>query len=160
MKEKYTINKKNAFIGMIIVMLVSMIIGNILYLNPLVAGIYKKHANHPSVKNMNEFGGIINWILLTLLFGIFYDVLIIGIYILFYESIPKEKWQKGLIYGTIIAFIKAVPEAFNQYMIFNYPTILILIQLFNTMIGIILSGIILAVVFDKLKVFEYCKVEV
>lgn len=136
-------------------MLISMIIGNLLYLNPLVAGIYNQYANHPSVKNMNEFGGVVNWILLTLLFGIFYDIVIICIYILFYESIPREKWQKGLVYGAIIAFIKAVPEAFNQYMIFNYPSILILIQLFNTMIGIILFGITLAVIFEKLNVFEY-----
>jgi hypothetical protein len=39
-------------------------------------------------------------------------------------------------------------------MIFDYPTILIVVQLINTLLGLTLFGLLLAVVFEKLKVIE------
>lgn len=55
--------------------------------------------------------------------------------------------MKGLSFGLIIGFIKSVPEAFNQWMIINYPVPLILVQLFNTYLSIIIFGLLLGFIF-------------
>ncbi len=52
-----------------------------------------------------------------------------------------------------------MPEAFNQWMLFDYPTILILTQLLNTMLGLTIFGLILAAVVDKLQVIKEVKYE-
>jgi hypothetical protein len=103
---------------------------------------------------MDYFGGLGNWLGLTFLFGILFTVLIIWLYLLLYPSLPGSGWQKGLFYGLMVGGIKAVPEAFNQWMLFDYPTILIVMQLTNTMLGLTIFGLLLAVVVDKIGVFK------
>ena len=39
-------------------------------------------------------------------------------------------------------------------MIFNYPNILIVVQLVNTLLGLTIFGILLAVIFDKFGVIK------
>jgi hypothetical protein len=148
------VNYKKAVIWGFVVIIIQMVVGNLLYQNPVVSGLFKQYEGHPSTKPMEHFGGLGNWLLLTFLFGIFFTVLIIGLYLLLYERIPGTGWQKGLSFGLMVGFIKAVPEAFNQWMIFDYPTILIVVQLINTLLGLIIFGILLAVIFEKLKVIE------
>ena len=104
---------------------------------------------------MEYFGGLGNWLLLTFIFGFFLTIFFIILYIILYKCLPGNNWlKKGLFFGIIIAIIKAVPEAFNQWMIFIYPNILILIQLFNTVLGLILFGIYLAFFIKLFKVIE------
>ena len=128
---KTTINYKKAIIWGAIVWIIQMIISNLLYMNPIVMGINKQYEGHPTIKSFDFIGGLSNWILLTLLFGTFLTIVWIVLYLLFYRSIPGVRWRKGLFYGLIIGFIKAVPEAFNQWMLFVYPVPLILMQLVN-----------------------------
>ena len=61
---------------------------------------------------------------------------------------------KGLFFGLLLGFVKAVPEAFNQWMLFDYPTILITVQLINTLLGLTIFGILLAIIFEKFKVVQ------
>ena len=136
-------------------MICSMIVGNVLYMNPLVRRIFKKHQGHPSQKSMDFIGGQARWILVTMIFGICLGILFIALYLLLYQSLPGTPIFKGLFFGTMIFLIKAVPEAFNQWMIFNYPNILILVQLINSFIGLILSyGIIMPFLFSRFRVLE------
>ncbi|MEW6042143.1 MAG: hypothetical protein AB1633_11545 [Elusimicrobiota bacterium] len=151
---KTTINYKKVVIWGIVVIILQMFVGNLLYQNPIVSGIYEQYEGHPSTKPMDYFGGLGNWLLLTMLFGIFLEIVFIILYLLLYKSIPGTGWKKGLSFGLMIGFIKAVPEAFNQWMLFAYPTILIHIQLINTLISLIIFGILLAVIFEKFKVIE------
>jgi hypothetical protein len=148
------INYKKAALGGVIVILLDMVVGNLLYMNPLVSGLYRQYEGHPSTKPMDYFGGLGNWLLLTFLFGIFFTILIIALYLLLYDRISGIGWQKGVTFGLMVGFIKAVPEAFNQWMIFDYPTILIVVQMINTLLGLTIFGILLAVIFEKLRVIE------
>jgi hypothetical protein len=156
---KTRINTKKAIIAGLIVIVLDMILGNLLYMNPWVSGLYAQYEGHPSTKSMDYFGGLGYWLGLTFLFGIVFTVLIIGLYLLLYPSLPGSGWQKGLFYGLMVGVIKAVPEAFNQWMLFDYPTILIVMQLLNTLLGLTIFGLILAVVFDKLQVIQEVKYE-
>jgi len=149
---KAIINKKKAILWGSVLIIIDMIIGNVLYMNPIVAGINKQFEGHPSIKSFDFLGGIGNWIMLTMVFGIFLMFFWIFLYKLFYLSLPGKGWKKGLYFGIIIGLIKSVPEAFNQWMVINYPTPLILIQLFNTFIGILIFGTLLGFFFSKFKV--------
>ena len=143
----------------LVVIALDMVVGNLLYMNPWVSGLYAQYEGHPSTKSMDYFGGLANWLGLTFLFGILFTVLIIWLYLLLYPGLPGHGWQKGLFYGLMVGFIKAVPEAFNQWMLFDYPAVLIATQLVNTMLGLTIFGLILAVVFDKLKVINEVQYE-
>lgn len=151
---KTKINYKKAIIWGIVVLIIDMIVGNLFYMNPIVMGIFEQYEGHPTMKPMEAFGGMGNWILLNALFSVFLIAIFIALYLLLYESIPGTGWKKGLSFGLMIGFIKAVPEAFNQWMLFVYPTILIQVQLINTLIGLVIFGILLAVIFEKFKVIE------
>ncbi len=89
-----------------------------------------------------------------MLFGTLLILIFIALYLTLYKGLPGKGWQKGLFFGLMIGFIKAVPEAFNQWMIFEYPNILILLQLINTLVGLMFFGIVLGFIFDKFKVIK------
>ncbi len=148
------INYKKVLIYGFLVLIIDMIIGNILYLNPFVSETYKNFEGHASLKPIESFGSIGKYITITMLFSVFFVAFLIFIFLLFYINIPGKRWQKGLYFGILVALLKAVPEAFNQYMNINYPGQLILIQLLNTFIGLILFGIYLEIIFRKSKTIE------
>ena len=149
---KIKINPKKAVLWGAVLIILQMIIGNILYMNPIVAQINKQFEGHPSIKSFDFLGGLGNWIILTMVFGIFLMIIWIFLYKLFYSSLPGKGWIKGLYFGIIIGFIKSVPEAFNQWMVIDYPTPLILVQLFNTFISLVIFGALLGFFFSKFKV--------
>ena len=147
-----TINYKKAFLWGIVVLIIDMLVGNLLYMNPLVMNLFEKFAGHPTMRSMEYFGGISNWIMINTIFSILFIIFLIVIFLKLYASIPGTGWKKGLVFGIIVGSIKAIPEAFNQYMLFNYPTSLILVQLINTLISLNIFGIVLASIFSKFKV--------
>ena len=149
---KTKINIKKAILWGSILIIIQMIIGNLLYMNPVVASINEQFEGHPSIKSFDFIGGLGNWIILTMVFGISLMVIWIFLYKLFYLSLPGKDWIKGLYFGIIIGFIKSVPEAFNQWMVINYPTPLILVQLFNTLVSLVIFGTLLGFFFSKFKV--------
>lgn len=148
------INVKKAIIWGFIVFILSGIVSNILWQNPYVAGIYEQFKNHPTIKPMDDFGGIGNWLTITMIFSLLYNALIIIFYLILYQSIPGNGWRKGLNYGMIVGLIKAVPEAFNQYMLFVYPKILIIIQLINSLLSILIFCLLLSIIFKKANVIQ------
>jgi len=150
-----TINHKKAFLWGAIVLIIHMAISNLFYMNPLVMNIFKEYEGHPTMKPMEVFGGLTNWIMLNAIFSIIFVAILILLYLKLYESIPGKGWKKGLSFGLIIAFVKAIPEAFNQFMVFNYPTVLILVQLVNAILSLIIFGILLSLFFNKFKVITY-----
>ncbi len=151
------INYKKAIIFGTIVILLQMVFGNLLYINPIAMEINKQFEGHPSIKSFDFIGGMGNWLLLTLVFSIFLMVLWIVLYTFLYKAIPGEGWKKGLFFGLALSFIKAVPEAFNQWMIFVYPSELIILQLVNTFLGLAVFGILLGFFYKKFNVINYEK---
>ncbi len=149
------VNVKKAALWGIVVLLIDMVVGNLLYMNPLVSGIYAQYEGHPSTKPMEAFGGLGNWLALTMTFSIFLVAVFIALYLTLYDELPGQGWRKGLFYGLMLGVVKAVPEAFNQWMLFDYPTILIMLQLINTLIGLMIFGTVLAVIFKRAGVIRH-----
>ena len=149
---KTKMNTKKAILWGGVLVIIQMILGNLLYMNPVVSEINKQFEGHPSIKSFDFIGGLANWIILTMVFGIFLMIIWIFLYKMFYQCLPGKGWTKGLCFGIIIGFIKAVPEAFNQWMVIDYPVPLILVQLFNTFIGLVIFGSLLGFFFSKFNV--------
>lgn len=131
-----------------------MIVSNVFYMNPIVDKINREFEGHPSIKSFDFIGGMGNWLTLTMIFGILLMVFWIILYKVSYFSIPGKGIRKGFIFGITIGLIKAIPEAFNQWMVIDYPVPLILVQLFNTFIGLVLFGCLLGLFFNKFKVIQ------
>jgi len=68
---KTIINYKKAILWGIVVYVIDSIFSNLLYMNPLVSGIFNQYSGHPSMKPIETFRGLANWLLLTMLFGTF-----------------------------------------------------------------------------------------
>ncbi|MCK5137646.1 MAG: hypothetical protein KAR19_17810 [Bacteroidales bacterium] len=149
---KTTIDYKKALLWGAIVWVIQMLVGNLLWMNPIVANINQQYAGHPTIKSFDFIGGMSNWILVTLLFGTVFIIVCIILYLILYRSLPGQGWKKGLFFGLMVGFIKAVPEAFNQWMLFVYPESLILVQLANTLIGFLIFGTLLGFFYKKFNV--------
>ena len=154
---KMKINKKRAFVFGFLVLIIYMIIGNLLYMNPLVMNVFEAYQGHPSAKPMEFFGGQGNWIMLNSLFSIILTSIHIVLFLIIYKGLPGNKWSKGIFFGVMVGLVSSVPEAFNQWMIFDYPNILILIPLVNNIISYILLGLLMTYFFNKFKVLNYEK---
>ena len=152
MKPK--INIKRAVLWGCILIVIQLVFSSLLYMNPIVANINKAFAGHPSIKSFDFIGGLGNWILVTEIFGILLMIFWIILYRFAYYSIPGKGWIKGVIFGVVIGIIKSIPEAFNQWMVINYPVPLVLVQLVNTLLGLTIFGLFLGLFFSKFKVIE------
>jgi len=139
-------------IGIILFVISNMVIDNLLYMNPIIRQVFEEYANHPAMKSMDYFGGMSNWLLINTGFSILFLAFLIILYKFLYNILPGKGLVKGLSYGIFICLIKIIPEAFNQYMLLNYPTILILIQMLLNSISIIIFGLLLSFLFNKFKI--------
>lgn len=149
---KTNFNVKKGILWGFVVIIIQMILSNLLYINPIVAKINEKFVGHPSLKTFDFIGGLGNWILLTMVFGIVLMIIWIILYRYTYIIIPGKGWIKGLIFGLVLGFIKSIPEAFNQFMVINYPIPLIMVQLINTLLGLTIFGFLLGFLYSKFKV--------
>ncbi|MBN2085810.1 MAG: hypothetical protein JW748_11360 [Anaerolineales bacterium] len=145
---------KNGLIMFGIVFLFSSILGNLLYMNPLVAGIYERMAGHPGIKPWQEFGTIANFVLLNIAAGVFLNILYVILFSIMRGQLPNSWLAAGLIFGMLVILVKAAPEGWNQYLNINYPAELILAQLINSSIGIIATGIVLSLAWTRWPVIR------
>lgn len=148
------INYKKAILWGLVLYIIDAVVGGLLFMNPMVSGILDQYMGLPIMKPMDAIGGEGIWLSLMMLFNLFLIFIFISLYLILYKGLPGEGWKKGLFFGVMLALITAVPEAFNQWMIFEYPNILILLQLMNTLVGLIIFGIALGIIFDKFKVIK------
>lgn len=135
---------KNGLILFGVVFVFDSILGNLLYMNPLVASLYANMIDHPGIKPWQEFGTITNFVTLNMLAGIIISFLYVIVFSLVRDRLPNSWLKAGIIFGFLVIMLKAAPEAWNQYLNINYPIQLILTQLVNSSIGILATGIILS----------------
>ena len=151
------INKKRFFLWGAIVLVVELVIGNLLYFIPIVSNIYKRYEGHPSTKTMDYFGGLNNWLFINMVFSIVFIVIMLCFWLLIYKRLPSNIFGSGILFGLILWVIKALPEAFNQWMLFIYPTQLIITQLVVTLVSLLIFGLSTSFFFKKMKVAKASK---
>jgi hypothetical protein len=130
----------------------AFMVGNVLYMNPLTSGIYSQYSNYPCSKPMDSFGGLGNWLLLMMSMGLLSTVFVAFLYSYTEKGIGiKSTWKKGLFFGILLFFVNKLPTFYYTWLMYSYPDVLNLIETFNGLIGGIVAGIVLAVIYEKIK---------
>ena len=94
---KTTINYKKALLWGAVVWLIQMMVGNLLWMNPIVAEINQIYIGHPTMKSFDFLGGMTNWILVTLLFGTVFTIICIILFLVLYKSLPGIRMEKRFV---------------------------------------------------------------
>ncbi len=145
-------NIRKIIICGIIAGIISFIVGSMLYMNPLVSGIYEKYADYPGSKSMDSFGGVGNWLGLMLIGGIVSTIFMTVLYSYTEKGFGNIKaWKKGLVYGVLLWLAYKVPTAYYTWLMYTYPDALNVIEMFNGLVGGIVAGVVMAVLYEKLK---------
>jgi hypothetical protein len=143
---------KKILISGILAGLASFIVGSALYMNPLVSEIYSQYNNYPCSKSMDLFGGLGNWLMLMMIGGLVSTIFLAVLYSYTEKGIAiKSTWKKGLFFGILLWLVTRVSTSYYTWLMYTYPNVLNLIETFNGLIGGIVAGIVLAVVYEKLK---------
>lgn len=128
-----------------------VILGNLLFMNPLTADLYAKYAAQLCSKPVESFGGLAPWLGVMMLGGLAAWLILSAIYSILYKSIPGKGWRKGLSYGLMLFLISDVTVAFNSWLLHSYPEVILFVELGNAFVGTVVGGIVLALVYEKLK---------
>ncbi len=138
---EYSVIVWKAVVWGAVILVIDMIIGNLLYMNPVTAGIYKAYEGNPVMKTVDDFGGIGWYVGLNMGAGVFIVIVYLLLYLAVYSVLPENKIAAGLIFGAAIVLVKVLPKAFNQFMLFHYPVKLIVTQAVNSSISSMLFGL-------------------
>lgn len=131
---------------------VSFVVGTVLYMIPGVADLYAASTDTYCAKSMDVFGGLLPWLFLMFLSGVFTTIFLAVLYSYAEKGIPvKGAWRKGLLFGLLIWFIFTLPAAFNTWLLHNYPDEIVAVEAFNGLAGGLAAGLTLAVVYEKVK---------
>jgi hypothetical protein len=66
-------------------------------------------------------------------------------------GIPGEGWKKGLNYGIILWLVSTVPGMLMTYSTMAVPDVLVASWLFGGLLSLIVSGILIAAIQNKIK---------
>jgi hypothetical protein len=141
---------KRIILSGLIAGLAAFIVGSILYMNPLFSSFYASATTGCS-KSMDLFGGTMNWLVFMWAGGMVSAVFLAALYSYTEKGLKGAVWKKGLFFGILMWLVAGLPTAYNTWLLHNYPDSLILIELFNGLIGGLVGGIVLAVAYEKLK---------
>ena len=103
---------KKIIVSGLIAGIVAFIVGSLLYMNPLVSGVYAQYSNYPCSKPMDVFGGLINWLFLMLIGGVVSAVFMAFLYAFTEKGIDiKPAWKKGLLFGFLLFLVNKLPTS-------------------------------------------------
>lgn len=132
--------------------LAAFIAGSILYMNPLVSGIYLGYGKLPCSKPMESFGGTGNWLALMLVGGLVSTIFVALLYAYTEKGIRvKTAWKKGLIFGVLLWLVSKLPTSYYTWLMYNYPDTLNVIEAINGLVGGLVAGVVLAVLYERLR---------
>lgn len=135
------INIVQAVLGGTAASLAWFIVGGALYMNPVVAKIYKDAEKSPALKKWPsvtryiglQYAGILAQCLLwALVFALVEPVL------------PDAVLMKGLVFGLILIAVKIFPRFYDMWIQSTYPNELLAIEFVNGTVGSFVIGTVLA----------------
>lgn len=121
--------------------LIWFLIGVFLYMNPVIAKIYKKSESSPALKKwkstpkyvgLQYVGMLIQCLLWAFVFAFVQPVL------------TGDFWQQGFFFGLILVAVKIIPRLYDMWIQSTYPNKLLAIEFVNGAIGSFVVGISLA----------------
>lgn len=138
-----TINLWQTIWAAVVASIVWFIIGGSLYMNPIIAKIYKKAEGSPGLK---KWPNTAKYVLLQFVGILLQCLLWAFVFVLIKPILPEAKLSAGLIFGLILMVIKIIPRAYDMWIQTTYPGKLLSIEFINGTIGSFIIGIIFAYV--------------
>lgn len=143
--------KKIVFAGLV-AGAASFLVGSLLYMNPLVSGLYASLGQSPCSKSMDVFGGVGGFLSLMFAGGLVSTVFLSVLYAYTEKSLGiASAWKRGLFFGFLFWLVAKVPSSYYTWMLYTYPTALNLIETFNGLVGALVAGIVLALMFERME---------
>jgi len=137
---------------------VSFLVSIFFLMNPLVSGVYSKYRDWPILKTIATFGGLGNWLIFMLIGSLFSTVPLAVLYSYTEKGLGIEyTWKKGLFFGVLFWLVSRIPLSYYIWFRFSYPNILNIIEAINGFVSTIVAGILLAILYEKLKWKYYMK---
>ena len=128
-----TIELLPTIIGGFVASIIWFIIAGILYMNPFVAKIYKKHENSPGFKKWNDTK---KYLINTFIFAVLIQCLLFAfVYSFIQPVLPESIVLITLYFGLILVAVKIIPRLFDMWMQSSYPNTLLTIELIIGAIG-------------------------
>lgn len=112
------------------------VVALLLFFNPVMDKIYASTSNHASVKQLPKSAATMG----KIIFAIFIQCVLWAFIYQWIVSTLDGSWiSKGLLFGTIICFIKMIPRDIDRLLLTTYPTKRMLIEF---VIGAICSYVV------------------
>jgi hypothetical protein len=101
---------------------------------------------------MESFGGMGNWLALMLVGGLVSTIFVALLYAYTEKGIRvKTAWKKGLIFGVLLWLVSKLPTSYYTWLMYNYPDTLNVIEAINGLVGGLVAGVVLAVLYERLR---------
>jgi len=128
-------------LGGFVASVVWFIVGGALYMNPFVAGIYKKAEDSPALR---KWPSVRRYISLQYI-GILAQCLLWAfVYASIKPALPERFLIRGILFGLILVVIKIFPRLFDMWIQSTYPNKLLAVEFVNGTIGSFVIGIVFA----------------
>ena len=118
------------------------IVGGAVYMNPIVARIYKEYETSPGLKNWDNTASYLTTMFLLTLVQCF---LFAAVYAYIRPVFGGTVLVNGLIYGVILVAIKIVPRGLDMWIQTTYPNKLLGIEAINGIIGSFVIALVITI---------------
>jgi predicted membrane-bound spermidine synthase len=119
------------------------IVGGALYMNPLIAKIYKDAEDSPALK---KWPSVPRYISLQYI-GILAQCLLWAfVFALVKPVLPGGLLVKGIVFGLVLTAVKIFPRFFDMWIQSTYPNKLLGVEFINGTIGSFVIGVVFAYV--------------
>ena len=127
----------------------SFVAGSLMYLNPMVADVYASTAADYCAKPMEPFMG---WMLLMFAGGLVSSILLTLLYSYTEKGLEvKPDWKKGLFFGFLFWVVSGLPAAYNTWLLHSYPDVVVGIEAFNGLVGLLVAGTVIGIAYGKVE---------
>lgn len=128
--------------GGFVASIVWFIVGGALYMNPVIAGIYKKYEDLPVMKRWPDVAKYLGTMYLG---GCLVQCLLAAfVFALVKSALPGGMFLQGIIFGLALIAIKIFTRFFDMWIQTTYPNKLLAIEFVNGSIGSMVIALVFA----------------
>ena len=112
--------------------LIWFFVGGLLYMNPIVANIYKAAESSPGVKKWDSIPKYLGFMFLIMLIP---NMLWALVFTMIKPILSPVALNAGVVFALMLVVIKIIPRFFDMWIQSTYPDRLLVIELINGTIG-------------------------
>lgn len=118
--------------------IIHFVLIGLLYMNPFVAGLYKKFEKHPAMRQWDSQGKF----MMSMFFLSLLEIVFVGlIYISIVQVLPNDFWLKGIVFGLLLAGVRVYSRFLSMFLQTSYPAKLLAVEFVNGLIGCVIIGL-------------------